>query len=1225
METDHSGMITERTVPVHKTLQGHSGETPDGPSHWQEEAERLDEENQVLKRCLRSMRDNSALETANLLAAVVTFTDKKFRKKFADGMEGVFSDPESGREDEEGEEDVVKKKKQKKGECCPDNCPALASKAKIKTERTTSRQNPDQGHHNARYETPERDIPRSPQFGHSRYPPRMDFTDEVAALDGEDARIMFKTAISPSAYSGSSPVSLGGRQLPSDAACPYFYPSEPDSHHMRSHLGTRTPVASDLEYDALYLRSLALAAGYRALARGLSKDERQQLEASPPLELKEWDLSRLCKQVSEIPPYVMFRNRQGRMSKLIHTCVGQQPTQCHPFTREGVRPGAAPMTIKPQKYHPCSGNMNYLTDLRATFSPLNWKVRGPEVRNQPNRRHLPTKLFKQKGLGCATSQSMNFGDTHKKSRRGSRGRGAKQQASTGSVRTRPCAADCVGRSPEALAGKVTPCDCAGRPTSAGQDNNYDFKSVVEPIIDQARASIEQATGMEPPDGELTAYQLQHTHREYTYKDDGTAQVQSDHYKKSFNWSSEEEAEARSGGSPIQVEVQGQSPEPQVEGQSKPDVKGYVRNILEDAQRVVSGDEVAGVRASPSKDMRPDHIRWDPHTQFETHNSQHLIHMTSEPHPRKISTNSAEHLVSKDTGETSGQANLQNKTNNYRNNWNSSTPGNTSSSDEACAVSRDIDWANHCSATSPFRVVTPRAQRVKETPLLLPRPVTLSGPGPAGKVQKPRTSFTDMEYHLPNQPMDSSSDNTPLSSVSSNASRDNARIVPVKRSKIPTMVGLRKTQTSPLLLPKAEVVPLKRRSTTIIQRDVNNQAHKLPSPELFPEAEVVPLKRRSISNIQRDVNNQAHKLPSPLLLPEAKIVPRKKRSTTNIQRDVNNQEHNLSSPLLLPEAEIVPLKKSSSSNILREGLKNQPHHLASPQLLPKAEIVPLKKSKSTNVLREVKHQPHHLPSQQLFPEPEIVPLRKSKSTNVLREVKHQPHHLPSSQLFPEAEIVPLKKSRSTHVMGEMTDRQWVEMYQAHRLASPQLVPDARVVPVKTGNSTTNMLGEVAFQLERRILDYVFANGLPETALDSRMASQNRFLSGYTVSNIGEMINKEAVAGETYSRGTERMRRERLRTLLDILTPMGYDLLDHGVFSQEIINKYGLLARPRSVGLSNASGPYSVFEVGIPGIIVADVQNYIFSAADTDYERDNLLLIFDCLRMLAIEDGRPLFTW
>lgn len=23
-------------------------------------------------------------------------------------------------------------------------------------------------------------------------------------------------------------------------------------------------------------------------------------------------------------------------------------------------------------------------------------------------------------------------------------------------------------------------------------------------------------------------------------------------------------------------------------------------------------------------MRPDHIRWDPHTQFETHNSQHLV-------------------------------------------------------------------------------------------------------------------------------------------------------------------------------------------------------------------------------------------------------------------------------------------------------------------------------------------------------------------------------------------------------------------------------------------------------------------------------------------------------------------------------------------------------------------------------------------------------------------------
>ena len=73
-------------------------------------------------------------------------------------------------------------------------------------------------------------------------------------------------------------------------------------------------------------------------------------------------------------------------------------------------------------------------------------------------------------------------------------------------------------------------------------------------------------------------------------------------------------------------------------------------------------------------------------------------------------------------------------------------------------------------------------------------------------------------------------------------------------------------------------------------------------------------------------------------------------------------------------------------------------------------------------------------------------------------------------------------------------------------------------------------------------------------------------------------------------------------------------------QDIINKYGLLAKPPVAKIGDLPN-----EVGIPGLDVADVQNFIFQAAESDYERHNLLLIFDCLRMLAIEDGRSLFIW
>ena len=56
---------------------------PEGAAALRQECGKLNEENQVMKRCLRLMRDNSALETASLLSAVVAFCDGKFRRKFA--------------------------------------------------------------------------------------------------------------------------------------------------------------------------------------------------------------------------------------------------------------------------------------------------------------------------------------------------------------------------------------------------------------------------------------------------------------------------------------------------------------------------------------------------------------------------------------------------------------------------------------------------------------------------------------------------------------------------------------------------------------------------------------------------------------------------------------------------------------------------------------------------------------------------------------------------------------------------------------------------------------------------------------------------------------------------------------------------------------------------------------------------------------------------------------
>ncbi|KAL8607486.1 hypothetical protein ACOMHN_004456 [Nucella lapillus] len=88
---------------------------------------------------------------------------------------------------------------------------------------------------------------------------------------------------------------------------------------------TRTAFISDLEYDALYLRSLALAAGYRALAKGLDDKEGVVAEGGGggggggggvgggkgDDKYKYVSMDRLCRAVSGIPPYIMYKKSRS--------------------------------------------------------------------------------------------------------------------------------------------------------------------------------------------------------------------------------------------------------------------------------------------------------------------------------------------------------------------------------------------------------------------------------------------------------------------------------------------------------------------------------------------------------------------------------------------------------------------------------------------------------------------------------------------------------------------------------------------------------------------------------------------------------------------------------------------------------------------------------------------------------------------------------------------------
>ncbi|XP_062579837.1 serine/arginine repetitive matrix protein 2-like isoform X2 [Saccostrea cucullata] len=156
----------------------------------------------------------------------------------------------------------------------------------------------------------------------------------------------------------------------------------------------------------------------------------------------------------------------------------------------------------------------------------------------------------------------------------------------------------------------------------------------------------------------------------------------------------------------------------------------------------------------------------------------------------------------------------------------------------------------------------------------------------------------------------------------------------------------------------------------------------------------------------------------------------------------------------------------------------------------------------------------------------------------------------------------------------------------------------------------LIGEIAFQMDRRILEYVFA-----WDSGSKNAKKRRYY-GFSIANIGSMIQKEAVQpdGSRDARKELEMRK-RFENLVRTLAKLGYNLDQHGEFSQDMVNKYGLLSGPPSRKM--------VAELGLEDPMVLRV---LFSQLiEDEKELNNVLVLLDCLCLLAYEDKRPLFMW
>ncbi|XP_069551601.1 speriolin-like protein [Brachyistius frenatus] len=154
--------------------------------------------------------------------------------------------------------------------------------------------------------------------------------------------------------------------------------------------------------------------------------------------------------------------------------------------------------------------------------------------------------------------------------------------------------------------------------------------------------------------------------------------------------------------------------------------------------------------------------------------------------------------------------------------------------------------------------------------------------------------------------------------------------------------------------------------------------------------------------------------------------------------------------------------------------------------------------------------------------------------------------------------------------------------------------------KTGLS--RLFGEIAYQLDQRILSHVFKG-------------QKR-LYGFTVVNIPDKIievSTHPLTGKA-DEGYRLYLTQRYADLMERLHQLGYKATLHPLFTEIIINTYGILkARPSE---------YSSQEIDFknPGFL----KRLIMTTAPRKLQTD-LVAMLACLCSMAQKDKRPLLLW
>ncbi|KAG8515426.1 Speriolin [Galemys pyrenaicus] len=147
----------------------------------------------------------------------------------------------------------------------------------------------------------------------------------------------------------------------------------------------------------------------------------------------------------------------------------------------------------------------------------------------------------------------------------------------------------------------------------------------------------------------------------------------------------------------------------------------------------------------------------------------------------------------------------------------------------------------------------------------------------------------------------------------------------------------------------------------------------------------------------------------------------------------------------------------------------------------------------------------------------------------------------------------------------------------------------------------LVGEIAFQLDRRILSSIF----PERVR----------LYGFTVSNIPEKIIQASLNPHDHKLDEDLCQTltQRYVSVMNRLQSLGYNGRVHPALTEQLVNAYGIL-RERPELAASEGGSYTVDF--LQRVLAETVHPSVLTDA---------LLLLSCLSQLARDDGKPMFIW